>query len=167
MSEVLKDLDQQPGRRVLLAITDGGDDGSKTRWKDVMFHAQIRSETVFGLVPINPLSFDDPEDKFRQICEDSGGIELQAKVPTTLLRLKEFTQMLRERYILEYPRGPNEEAGLHTIEVSYRKKSNLYIATTGITVPIASEDEKESMKTMQADPSRTPPVGTRKALPKF
>jgi hypothetical protein len=167
MSEVLKDLDQQPGRRVLLAITDGGDDGSKTLWKDVMFHAQIHSETVFGLMPtLNPPSFDDPEDKFKQICEDSGGIELLANEHTTIFRLQQFTQMLRERYILEYPRGPNEEPGLHTIAVSYRKKSNLYIATTGITVPVASEDEKESMKTMQADPSRTPPVGTRKALPK-
>jgi hypothetical protein len=167
MSEVLKDLDQQPGRRVLLAITDGGDDGSKTLWKDVMFHAQIHSETVFGLMPtLNPPSFDDPEDKFKQICEDSGGIELLANEHTTIFRLQQFTQMLRERYILEYPRGPNEEPGLHTIAVSYRKKSNLYIATTGITVPVASEDEKESMKTMQAYPSRTPPVGTRKALPK-
>jgi hypothetical protein len=170
MSEVLKDLDQQPGRRVLLAITDGGDDGSKTLWKDVMFHAQIRSETVFGLLPtIKSPYFDgpDPEDKFEQICVNSGGVELQANEHTTLLRLKEFTQMLRERYILEYPRGPNEEPGLHTIAVSYKKKSNFYISTTGITVPVASEDEKESMKTMQADPSRTPPVGTRKALPKF
>lgn len=167
MSEVLKDLDQQPGRRVLLAITDGGDDGSKARWKDVMFHAQIHSETVFGLMAtLNPPTFDDPEDKFEQICEDSGGIELLANEHTTIFRLQQFTQMLRERYILEYPRGPNEEAGLHTIEVSYRKRSNLYIATTGITVPVASEDEKESMKTMQADPSRTPPVGARKALPK-
>ena len=186
MAEVLKDLDQQPGRRVLLAITDGEDTGSKTLWKDVMVHAQIRSETVFGLLPaittvfklyapldetkeirhIESPSFGGPEDKFEQICVNSGGIELQANEHTTIFRLKEFTQMVRERYILEYPRGPNEEPGLHTIAVSYRKKSNLYIATTGITVPIASEDEKESMKTMQADPSRTPPVGTRKALPK-
>jgi hypothetical protein len=168
MSEVLKDLDQQPGRRVLLAITDGGDDGSKTRWKDVMFHAQIRSETVFGLMPtINPPSFDDPEDKFKQICEDSGGIELLANEHTTIFRLKQFTQMLRERYILEFPRATNEEAGVHTITVSYKKKSNLYIAATGITVPIASQDERESTKTMQADPSRTPEVGTRKILPKL
>jgi len=185
MEEVLKDLDQQPGRRVLLAITDGEDTGSKTLWKDVMLHAQIRSETVFGLLPtimtvskletptetketrhIESPSFGGPEDKFEQICVNSGGIELQASEHTTIFRLKEFTQMLRERYILEYPRGPNEEPGLHTITVSYRKKSNLYIATTGITVPVASEDEKESMKTMQADPSRTPPVGTRKVLPK-
>jgi hypothetical protein len=167
MSEVLKDLDQQPGRRVLLAITDGGDDGSKTLWKDVMFHAQIRSETVFGLLStINPPSFSGWEDKFEQICVSSGGAELQANEHTTLSRLKEFTQMVRDRYILEYPRAPNEQPGVHTIAVSYPKKRDLYITATGITVPIASEDEKESMKTIQEDPSRTPEFGNRKALPK-
>jgi hypothetical protein len=164
MSEVLKDLDQQPGRRVLLAITDGVDDGSKTLWKDVMFHAQIHSETVFGLKPTTQTSFDGPEDKFKQICVDSGGIDLQGNEHTTILRLKEFTQMMRERYILEYPRTPNEKPGVHIIAVSYKKKSNLYITATGITVPIASEDEIQSRKTIQSDPSRAPEFGSRKVL---
>jgi hypothetical protein len=164
MLEVLEDLDQQPGRRILLAITDGGDDGSKTLWKDVMSHAQIHSETVFGLLSTKNPPFDGPEDKFKQICVNSGGVELQANEHTTILRLKEFTQMLRERYILEYPRVPNERPGVHIIAVSYKKKSNLYITATGITVPIASEDEKESRKTIQSDPSRTPEFGSRKAL---
>jgi len=186
MAEVLKDLDQQPGRRVLLAITDGQDTGSRTLWKDVMVHAQLRSVAVFGLLPtvttvfklsetfnrnetaeirhIESPSFGGPEDKFAQICVNSGGIELQASEHTTMFRLKEFTQMVRERYILEFPRAPNEEAGIHTIAVSYRKKSNLYIATTGITVPIASEDEREGTKTIQANPSRAPTEGNRKVL---
>jgi hypothetical protein len=165
MSEVLKDLDQQPGRRVLLAITDGVDDGSKTLWKDVMFHAQIHSETVFGLKPTTKTSSSDgPEDKFKQICVNSGGIDLQGNEHTTILRLKDFTQMMRERYILEYPRTPNEKPGVHIIAVSYKKKSNLYITATGITVPIASEDEKESRKTIQSDPSRSPEFGSRKVL---
>jgi hypothetical protein len=186
MAEVLNDLDKLPGRRVLLAITDGEDTGSRTLWKDVMVHAQIRSETVFGLLPaittvfklsesfkrnetaeirhIESPSFGGPEDKFQQICVNSGGIPLQATEHTTIFRLKEFTQMLRERYILEFPRSPNEEAGIHSIAVSYRKKSNLYIAVTGITVPVASEDERESMKTIQPDASRAPTQGNRKVL---
>jgi hypothetical protein len=189
MAEVLKDLDQQPGRRVLLAITDGQDTGSKTNWRDVMFHAQIRSETVFGLLPLittvfkieEPLgvqalgetkeirhiespSFGGPENKFEQICVNSGGIQLQASEHTTLYRLKEFTQMLRERYILEFPRAPNEEAGVHTLAVTYRKKSNLYIAAAGITVPIASEDERKGANTIQEDPSKAPTEGDRKVL---
>jgi hypothetical protein len=181
MEEVLTDLDKQPGRRVLLAVTDGQDTGSKTLWKDVMFHAQIHSVTVFGLLPTPKITtvqkphemeifhVDSPfykgtEDKFEQICVNSGGIQLQASEHTTLFRLKEFTQMLRERYILEFPRATNEEAGIHTLAVSYRKKSNLYIASAGITVPIASEEERKGANTIQEDPSKAPTEGDRKVL---
>jgi hypothetical protein len=180
MTEVLLDLDQQPGRRVLLAITDGEDTGSKALWKDVMLHAQLHSVSVFGLLqnPVIQRSLEtsemtafhsllvkSSEDKFEQICVNSGGIQLQANGHTTIFRLKEFTQMLRERYILEFPRATDEEAGLHTLAVSYRKKSNFYIAATGISVPIASDDERKGASTIPADPSRAPTEGTRKVLP--
>jgi hypothetical protein len=180
MAEVLNDLDQQPGRRVLLAITDGEDAGSRTLWKDVMLHAQLHSETVFGLLA-NPTIvveksietsemsafhslFNNPEDKFEQICVNSGGIQLQASEHTTMFRLKEFTQMLRERYILEFPRATNEEAGIHTLAVTYRKKGNLYIAAAGISVPIASEEERTGANTIQPNPSQEPTEGDRKVL---
>jgi len=181
MAEVLNDLDQQSGRRVLLAITDGVDTGSRTLWKDVMLHAQLHSETVFGLLPnptivlqksletsemsaFHPTFINAPENKFEQICVNSGGILLQASKHTTMYRLKEFTQMVRERYILEFPRATNEEAGLHTLAVTYRKKGNLYIAAAGISVPIASEEEKKGANTIQADPSKSPAEGDRKVL---
>jgi hypothetical protein len=179
MTEVLLDLDQQPGRRVLLAITDGEDTGSNALWKDVMLNAQLHSVSVFGLVqnpvirksletsemiPFHSLFVKTSEDKFEQICVNSGGIQLQANEHTTIFRLKEFTQMVRERYILEFPRATDEEAGLHTLAVSYRKKGNFYIAATGISVPIASDDEKKGTNTIQGDPSRAPTEGDRKVL---
>jgi hypothetical protein len=142
MAEVLHDLDQQPGRRVLLAITDGEDTGSRALWKDVMFHAQIRSIAVFGLLPtqttvfkisetaqirhIESPFFRGPEDKFEQICVNSGGIQLQATEHTTMFRLKEFTQMLRERYILEFPRATNEGRRSHTRGLLRKEKQALY-----------------------------------------
>jgi len=183
LAEVLDDLDQQPGRRVLLAITDGEDTGSRTVWRNVMLHAQLHSEAVFGLLPeittisklqtpwetretrhIEAPSFGGPENKFEQICVNSGGIQLQANEHTTMFRLKEFTQMLRERYILEFPRAKNEEAGIHTLAVTYRKKNDLYIASAGITVPIASEEERKGANTIQPDLSQKPTEGDRKVL---
>jgi hypothetical protein len=179
MAEVLLDLDQQPGRRVLLAITNGEDTGSKILWKDVMLHSQLHSVTVFGLLPPPKITVAQKaheveifhafrtlgaEDKFAQICANSGGIQLQANEHTAMFQLKEFTQMLRERYILEFPRAANEEAGIHTLAVSYRKKSDLYIASSGISVPVASEDEKKGPNTIQGDPSKKPTEGDRKVL---
>ncbi len=89
---------------------------------------------------------------------------MQARYAVVSWRLKEFTKMVRERYILEFPRATNEEAGIHTLAVSYRKKSNLYIASAGITVPIASEEERKGANTIQEDPSKAPVKGERRVL---
>jgi hypothetical protein len=181
MAQVLDDLDQQSGRRVLLTVTDGNDTGSKTQWTKIMTQAQINSVTVFGFMPtptliskdpqevseifhINSAYLQSPEDKFEQICVQSGGIRLQSSGHVAMYELKEFTQMLRERYILEFPRSAKEEAGAHTLAVSYTKKRDLYIAASGISVPTATEDERKGGNTIQADPSRTPKEGDRKVL---
>jgi hypothetical protein len=175
MDNVIDDLAHQSGRRVLLAITDGEDEGSKTQWRQVMRRAQIESITVFGLLPTPVVRIGterrragsfilSTEDKFNQICDLTGGVELQARYAPASERLKEFTKILRERYILEFPRAVNEEAGIHTLDVSYKNRSNLYIVSSGITVPIASDDEKKGANTIPEDPSRAPIEGTRRVL---
>lgn len=181
LDNVIDDLTRQTGRRVLLAITDGEDEGSKTLWRQVMRRAQFNSIAVFGLLPIPVIGTErsremgeffkaaslfilSTEDKFNQICDLSGGVELQARYAAVSERLKEFTKIVRERYILEFPRSVNEEAGVHTLDVSYKNRSNLYIVSSGITVPIASDDEKKGANTIPEDPSRAPTEGSRRVL---
>jgi hypothetical protein len=181
MAMVLDDLIPQLGRRVLLAITDGQDTGSKTLWSKVMNRAQVESIAVFGLMPLPSITskrsqergaiftvsspfYERQEDRFDQICELSGGVELQSSEGALPFHLKEFTQMVRERYILEFPRGRNEEPGVHTLDVSLAG-SKLYIRPSGISVPVASEDEVKGASTLPADPSREPAMGKRKVLP--
>ena len=72
--------------------------------------------------------------------------------------------MVRERYVLEFPRGRNEEPGVHTLDVSLAG-SKLYIRPSGISVPVASEDEVKGASPLPADPSREPAMGKRKVLP--
>jgi hypothetical protein len=181
MNKVVDDLTQQSGRRVLLAITDGEDGGSRTLWTQVMHQAQVQSIAVFGLLPIpsiGTLRRDDrgeffkvtspfllsSEDKFNQVCDLSGGVEIQARDAIVSWRLKEFIKIVRERYIVEFPRGNNEEAGTHTLTVSYKNRSDLYIVSSGISVPVASDDEKNGANTIPADPSLAPAEGNRKVL---
>jgi hypothetical protein len=179
MASVLDELTPQSGRRVLLAITDGEDSGSRTLWSTVRRRAQFASIAVFGLLPtpvigtmvrrdageikVDSSFLRSTEDKFNQICDLSGGIEVQQRFGIVSWRLKEFLQMVRERYILEFPRSPTEEAGEHTIAVSYTKR-DLYIATSGITVPVASEDEKKGAKTIPTNSSQAPVTGSRRVL---
>jgi hypothetical protein len=162
MNNVLDDLTQLPGRRVLLAITDGVDEGSNTMWRQLMLRVQLRSVAVFGLRPA--AATIKPEDKFNQICNLSGGVEIQPTDAIVSWRLQEFTKIVRERYILEFPRGRDEKAGIHALGVFYRNKSDLYIVSTGISVSVASEDEKKGANTILEDPSRAPAEGSRKVL---
>jgi hypothetical protein len=170
MSNVLDELTPLSGRRVLLAITDGEDGGSRTLWTNVMHHAQVDAVAVFGMLPMpfigvtagSPL-IKSTEDKFGQICSLTGGVEIQTRYAIVSWRLKEFTRIVRERYILEFPRAPNEEAGIHTLAVSY-KKGDLYIVSSGITVPVASEEEKNGANTVPASPAQFPSEGARKVL---
>ncbi len=181
IARVLANMHEQGGRRVLLAVTDGADQGSKAQWIQVLRLAQVESVAVFALTTIpvlrrqkesefgQPLIMHSPllqdrEDALELICESSGGVEFQANPRVENWRLKDFTQMLRERYIVEYPRGRNRQAGVHSLEISLGM-SGLYVRPTGISAPEASEDERKGVHTIPTDPSLAPREGRRKALP--
>jgi hypothetical protein len=81
MTKALADLGQQPGRRVLLVVTDGQDNSSRSTWTKVMNRAQTESVAASALT--NILQVDQSgghealtpvgqaEDKLNQICEFS------------------------------------------------------------------------------------------------
>jgi hypothetical protein len=182
MTKAIVDLGQQPGRRVLLVVTDGQDDGSKSTWAQVMNSAQIESVAVFALTNImqiqvkseaminrevirhSPL-MPQAEDKLDQICELSGGLEIEGESRFESYQLKEFTQMLRERYILEYSRGKDRKAGRHSLQVALINGDSLYVRPSGTSAPIASQDEINGLNTTPANPSSKPVEGKRRVLP--
>ncbi|MGI4831823.1 MAG: hypothetical protein ACRYFU_27115, partial [Janthinobacterium lividum] len=65
-----------------------------------------------------PLGSENP---FHMFCELSGGAELYAKTPNLGKTLERIMSMVRGRYILEFPRGDDVSAGLHSIVVSLYK----------------------------------------------
>jgi|GEM_PF-1210071 len=181
MANVLNQFDRQRVRRVLLAITDGHDSGSRTPWTYILHQAQVQSIAVFGLLTMPVIGTEwrsdtgeisivakpfirSPEDKLNQICELSGGVEMQARSAILSLRLKEFTRTVRERYILEFSRSRDQRAGVHSLQVSYSKRNNFYLVSSGIAVPVASDDEIRGAHTLPADPSKSPVEGDRRIL---
>ena len=50
LATVAQALSARPGRRVILAVTDGVDRGSRNSWNALRFFAQTRSVAIFGLV---------------------------------------------------------------------------------------------------------------------
>jgi hypothetical protein len=56
---VTNQLSGSPGRRVILAVSDGQDKGSRNRWNEVRVFAQVNAVAVFGMpyVPWLPENF--------------------------------------------------------------------------------------------------------------
>lgn len=158
-----------PGRRVILAVTEGNDSRSRRSWKDLRSVAQEMGVTIFGLsyVPDEPvkgrfqrLGYEAP---FLSMCEMSGGMVLTATKWTEADELKRFTKLLRGRYIVEFPRPAGSTGGIHSLVVTI-DNSDAFIRASGISVPIADPALLADPMTVPFDPSRTPEYGKRRVL---
>jgi hypothetical protein len=166
MMHVNGELARLDGRRALLVLTDGIDHGSRTSWKQVMLEAQRTSTAVFGLMTREDLEdgrsagggwsragnslpgelypgltglergLPGKENEFNMVCESSGGLEFAASRKNLSRSLVRFTEMLRERYIVEYPRKNEAEAGVHGIVVTVGR-DDAFVRPAGISVPLA------------------------------
>ncbi len=171
-------LKEAPGRRVLLAITDGVDAGSQNTWLRVRQYFDDYSIAVFGMRPI-PLTVSAgglgmprgrwfsraEEDGFDFLCTGTGGWVLQGMPDELSSMFGREVEMVRGRYILEFPRPSNGSIGLHQIDVSVPARHAL-VYTTGIGVPVADEKLKADPNTVPNDPTSAPVVGNRKILAK-
>jgi hypothetical protein len=103
------------------------------------------------------------EDPFHSLCELSGGTVIMSDTRLLPDALKRFVAMLRERYIVEFPRPANATAGLHVQEVRIAK-SNAFIRPAGISVPLPDPAVLADPTTISTGPELTPDTGTRVPL---
>jgi hypothetical protein len=185
LAQVAIGLSNLPGRRVILVITDGHDTGSKHSWNEVRYLAQAQGTAVFAL-NFAPTSFTSlgnyrpgsggylpsgggsspVEIPLISLCELSGGIVMRMSDSEALLRsLEKFVTMVRERYIVEFPRPSNSTAGEHGMEVKI-DKGTFSIRPSGVSVPLPDPALIADPSTIQAGPSRAPEEGTRKVINK-
>ena len=179
VNSALAGLAAQTGRRVLLVVTDGSTADAMDHFKLIIQNAQRNSIAVFGLsmessarLAVRPRSVylldlnrsSGVEDRFRLLCELSGGLRLYAEPRDLKGSLKDFIGTLRARYILEFPRGREDQAGTHSFAVTYTRQ-HLYLAPTGITMASATEDERHGVGTRAAEATTVPPQpGPRRVL---
>jgi hypothetical protein len=165
---IVQQLAEQPGRRVILAFTNGYDGHSNISRNDIESLTTDGGVTVFGVSnPIfdySPESFDDWEHAFSVLCQRSGGLILRTtdkELPQTLHR---FVDLLRGRYILEFPRPGIMTPGTHSIAVTL-EGTRAFIRTSSITVPIPDPAILKDPTTIPSDPSRKPPFGKQTPQP--
>ena len=165
LTDELYDL---PGRRVILAVTDGVDRGSKYTWNQLRSSAQLRAVAIFGLryVPAVEqfMSFErSPRRRFQCGVRTERRIGDSANESSLEKKLKLFTAMLRGRYIVEFPRPLKGTPGPHGLAVKI-DKSHAFIRSAGISVPMPDPAVMADPTTVPSDPSRTPELGKRRIL---
>jgi len=169
MSFAANALAKQPGRRVLLVVTDGVDRGSRTSLKALRDFAQERGVAIFGLQQpgdvnrLLPMGTPDRESSFKDLCELTGGIVLTADQKELAERLKWFTTLLRDRYILEFPRPSDSEAGKVEMSVTV-EKMKAFTLTAGTGIPLPDPGIMKDPTTVPLDPAGAPQLGKRKAI---
>ena len=183
-------LRELPGRRVILVLTDGNDEGSRNTWNELRLFAQESAVAVFAIrsTAASPetlagtrsdrgsaqwhtspsysgTSFSRAtEDPLNSVCQLSGGMVFTTDERSLAKTMQRFTSILRERYIVEFPQARNGTAGFHDMEVRVNKGDDYFIRPTGISVPLANPALAHDPTTVPTNPAHEPEMGTRKIL---
>ena len=160
---IAQTLSNRPGRRVILAVTDGVDRGSRNSWNALRYFAQTRSVAIFGLVQPADLKFRPGEDLFNSVCQLSGGMVLPTSANDLAKQLAWAVKLVRGRYIVEFPRPVTTVGGHHLLDVTI-SRGPAFIRPAGAQVPTDDPAILNDPTTIPADLSRTPQLGNRKVL---
>jgi hypothetical protein len=160
LGTVAESLSTMPGRRVILVVSNGRDQKSPVHWTQLRRYAASRSITIFGLYPtpdplIHPRSFHfmlSTEDPFNQLCQLTGGLVLFTSPSDVPNNLKRTIDLVRGRYILEFPKPDAGDRGEHHIDVTLRN-TDAFIRPAGISYPPADPSIAKDPTTLPATPS--------------
>ena len=147
---IVASMQGTPGRRVLLAITDGHDGHSTENWAATQRYASIHDVAAFGIrevtghagssvgysanFPSGSFSGSDL-DLFRTFCQANGGMVYPSSPTNLQERLETFVTMLRNRYIVEFPRPDHSTPGFHTINITVSGPDDFVALSSGVTFP--------------------------------
>lgn len=163
-------LADEPGRRVVMAVTNGQDHGSsRVQAETLRKDANHNGVAIFAVaeryrVPhLDPqLRHGDPGSKagswLQEITEGSGGMVIETTRNNLLYTFSRFVQLLRGRYIVEFPRPTGLSGGTSTISIACGQP-RAFIRPAGTSVPITDPVMRDLA--VPHGPSPPGPTGSR------
>ncbi|HEV2579164.1 MAG TPA: hypothetical protein VGU25_18300 [Acidobacteriaceae bacterium] len=166
MVAVVKELRGSPGRPVVLVVSGGGDSGSTITWSGLHTFAAGEGVALFGMND----GYSDPQsvwraettDPFRGLCESTGGIVMEASGRDLQKRLQQWIAMLRNRYVVEFPRPQQLSTGAHNIEVSVKRDGLAFVTLAGVSVSLPDPKVTSDPNYIPSQQGADIPVGTRR-----
>lgn len=175
LTYVVNQLSKLHGRRVLLAVGRGKLGTANTSgfpqrgpdWKTLTELTNTASVSVFGLEErdIYTANYNAWEDSFNILCQRSGGLVLSTNPEDVEQELEHFITIVRNRYIVEFPRPNSLTTGLHILNVTLADaKAPYLIRPAGASLPPADPAVLADPTTVPSDASQAPAVGSRRIL---
>jgi hypothetical protein len=159
----MQSLSRLPGRRVLLVLSSGYDSRSTVSAPLLNTIATHDAVTIFGLSTPDLVHVRD-DNVLDLASESSGGLHLQTSPNKLLKALENFIDLLRMRYILEFPTPANGTAGIHEIQVTVAHTS-AFITTSGVNIALPNPAIEQDSLTIHNDNPDAPVIGKHKRIP--
>ena len=125
-------LKGQVGRKAIVVITDGVDQGSRYKLDQAIKAAQLADAIVYGIYYVDPGAygygyggFGNPGDHdLRRLAEETGGRVLRVDRKHTLQDVfREIQEEMRSQYAIGYsPTNPNKDGAFRKIDVKLSDK---------------------------------------------
>ena len=160
MNAVMQQLAQLPGRRVLLVVSNGYDGKSVLKWSTLRSDAIGSNVTVFALTSQAPAPTQSMQS-LNSLTQRSGGLYLRSTADALPNVLAYFIDMLRGRYILDFPMPANFTSGTHLIDVTLNQ-SDALIRPSGIALPEIDPAIANDPTTIPSNNSNAPVMGNHR-----
>ena len=106
-------------RKVLIAVSDGGDNASKATYEQVLRQTQISNTVIYTIVVSDPLESDANSGRLKRLAEASGGEAFEPKdVRDVPVVLQHIARDVRNMYTIGYSPSQDKRAGLRRIRVT-------------------------------------------------
>jgi Ca-activated chloride channel family protein len=124
-------LRQLPGRKAIIALTDGKDEGSKRTLQEAVRSTLAADAIFFGIDPKEKLG--DRMDILKELSSQTGGSAFHIDNHTTLdAALRAIEEQLRNQYAIGYAPPDNSKKGtFHKVEVRVNKPGFTVRARSG------------------------------------
>jgi VWFA-related protein len=131
LSQAVSNIRSLEGRKAMLVLTDGVDEGSKTLSATVAHDAQMANASVsalefdphgvLGYLAFPNLAMKSAYDGLSRISDGTGGVFLHAIHGKEQQQMQNIVDLLKEQYILEFtPLG--SQPGFHSVTISVVSK---------------------------------------------
>jgi hypothetical protein len=168
LASVVNDLGDSRSRRVVLAVTDGRDDGSPITWEDLREFAVLKGVALFGMSNYENNSIDpwvrDHVDPLASLCEVTGGIVLHVQNSGLRKKLAQWIALLRGRYVVEFPRPQQLPNGENSLVISIKNDPLAFVTFAGVATPLPDPKITLDPHYMPSQEGSDIPVGKRRSL---